>query len=94
MTKFALPKSIKVRVDKCGDDKFIAILPDFNSHTEAESEFELLLMVNDLIMTIFDIPSEFHNKIIYAPQKRDDGLKRVEPFIRLTSPDVLKHLNG
>lgn len=89
-----LPKSIKVKIEKCNHNKYIAVLPEYNTHTEANSETELLFMVNDLIMSLFDIPSNLQGKIFYKPVSQDDGFKKAEPFIRLTSPDVLKYLNG
>lgn len=94
MVKISLPKQIKVKVQKCSHGKFMAELPDYNSHTEANSEMELLYMVNDLIMSIFDVPQNLHGKIFYKPANQDDGFKKAEPFIRLTSDDILKHLNG
>lgn len=89
-----LPEKIKVKIEKCGHGKFLIALPDYQVHTQADSELELISIVNDLIFCVLNIPKEFKSKIYYKPIKEGKDYERAKPFIRLTSIDIVrKYLN-
>ena len=44
---------------------YIAELPEYGIHTEAECESALDFMINDLIYAYFNVPRELWGKIIY-----------------------------
>jgi len=62
-----LPDKIRVKVTKGGTGVFIAELKDFDIFTEADSEQELILNVNDLVYTYFDVPKSKRSVILYHP---------------------------
>jgi hypothetical protein len=62
-----MPRKIRVRVTKGVSGALLAELPEYDVFTEADTLFELLVQVNDLIYTYFDLPSKYRGKIIYSP---------------------------
>ena len=68
MKSLNLPPRIKVRVIEGGEGKFVAELPEYNIHTEADSRSGLDFMINDLIYAYFDVPKKYWSKLWYRPE--------------------------
>ena len=66
-TLSSLPEKIKIKLVKV-DSGFIAELPEYDVFTECSNPIDIILNVNDLIYTFFDIPKKLHGKIFYAPR--------------------------
>ena len=64
-----LPRELSVQVRKGESGILLADLPELYLFTEAEDLNELFFTVNDLIITYFNIPKKFQNKINYSPTK-------------------------
>ncbi len=69
-----LPHVIKVRIIKGKSGVFIAELPEYDIHTEADSRSGLDYMINDLIYAYFDVPKKYWGKVWYRKEE-----KRPEP---------------
>lgn len=67
MENIQIPHQITVRLVR-DNSGFVAELPEYNAHTEAEDIYELFYQVNDLIYSIFDIAPEFRKFIKYIPE--------------------------
>ena len=80
-----LPDHITVSVIKAESGILIADLPELNSHVEADSVWELIRMVNNLIKLYFDIPEE--TPFMYAPNVQNKN--RVSS--KLTHLNFLKY---
>lgn len=82
-----LPDKILVNILKDKNGVFVAELPEFDLHTEADDIWGLISNVNDIIRLYFDIPENNSNCVIYTPPM----VKR-EPEVRqLQSVDFLKY---
>lgn len=84
--KTRLPENVQIKIGRDGD-VFIAELPEYDSFTEANSISELFLMINDLILTIFDVPRNARAKIKYVPNVETE---RSRLLTVMTTPDVFK----
>jgi len=62
-----LPSKIKVAIFRSTMGVYIAELPDYDLHTEADSIQELAFNVNDLIYAYFDVDKEYQKGIWYRP---------------------------
>lgn len=77
--KDKLPKRIRVKF-LVENGIFIAELPEYNLHTEADSMWELVVNVNDLIKLFFDIPSDCKINF-YPPTTSSPPPKRVSASV-------------
>lgn len=66
-----LPSKIKVKVNKEKSGIFFAELTEYDVFTEANSLNELIINVNDLIYTYFDLPKRDRDKIRYMPPLKE-----------------------
>jgi hypothetical protein len=84
-----LPRKIIVQVEKGKIARYLAILPDYDIFTEADSQEDLQFKINDLIYTYFDIPPKHQLKIWYKPElKNTKNLKTDNiTFNQLISPN-------
>lgn len=89
MKGIKLPEKITVKVVKCEHNKFIAELPEYNVHTEADNVKELVRMVNDLIYSYFDIPEKVQKSLKYKPLD-DVNFLKAKPFIMFSTPDFYR----
>lgn len=64
-----LPLKIKVDVFKGESGALLARLPEYDVFTQAEDLNNLLLQVNDLIYTYFDVPKKYQSDIQFVPSK-------------------------
>lgn len=64
-----LPRIIKVRIIQGKSGAFIAELPEYGIHTEADSRRGLDYMINDLIYAYFDVPKKYWGKIWYKEKE-------------------------
>lgn len=62
-----LPSQIQVRIKKEKIGGFFAELPEYDIFTEADSLNGLIINVNDLVYTYFDLPKKDRGKIWYMP---------------------------
>lgn len=69
MRKISLPVKIKVKILKGGSGAYIAELPEYDIHTEADSLGGLDFMINDLIYAYFDVPKNYWGKIWYKQEE-------------------------
>lgn len=84
-----LPESIKVKVYKQKTTgEFFAKLPEYDVFTEADTEENLELMINDLIYETFDIPKELQSEIRYVPQETRVLTSKVKTLGVLMSPSL------
>ena len=67
MKKLLLPSKIRVKVIQEKSGFLFAELPEYDVFTEANSFNELLVNVNDLVYTFFDVPQKDRGKIVYMP---------------------------
>lgn len=82
-----LPDKILVKIIKDKSGVFVAELPEFDLHTEADSVWELISNINDIVKLYFDIPENSLNSVVYTPPMIDK-----DPEIRqLRSIDFLKY---
>ncbi|NCN22483.1 hypothetical protein COW98_02160 [Candidatus Roizmanbacteria bacterium CG22_combo_CG10-13_8_21_14_all_35_9] len=84
-----LPLNIRVNVSKCNKGKYHIELPEYNTHTEADNEHEIIDLVNDLIFCYFDVPSSIKNKIFYKPV-REQNIVDIRSLQMLASPEYFK----
>lgn len=88
-----LPERIEVKIEKCSHKRFLVELPDYQAHTQVDSEAELPEMINDLIFCVLNIPKTLKSKIYYKPAE-DKEYEQVKPYIRLTSAEIFrKYIN-
>ncbi len=88
-----VPRQITVKVIRDVSGVYIAELPDYNAHTEAETIHELYFQVNDLIYGIFDIASEHRKDIKYAPESDSKPSKSLSSnvfFKKYITPDAAR----
>ncbi len=64
-----LPKTIRVHVVRGSSGALLATLTDFDVFTEADNLNDLFFQVNDLIVTLFDVPKKYQNETCYIPDK-------------------------
>ena len=64
-----LPDRIKVSVIKGESGALLAKLPDYDVFTEADNLNDLVIQVNDLIYTFFDVPKKYHDDIFFQPER-------------------------
>lgn len=84
-----LPNKITVKILK-EQNVLIAELPEYDLHTEADTIWELVSNVNDIIKLYFNIPSESQTGIIYFPP-----IGNREPEVtQISSIDFLKYLHS
>lgn len=67
MKKKLLPSKIKVKVAQEKSGVLFAELPEYDIFTEADTFNELIINVNDLVYTYFDLPKKDRSKVWYAP---------------------------
>lgn len=89
MIHLDLPQTIKVRMRKLPKGKLFAELVDYGVFTEADNQDKLLLLINDLIYTYFDIPKELQKQFLYRP-KVDRNFEKAKPFVIFSTPDFYK----
>jgi len=65
MKDLSLPEKIRVHIVKGKSGVYIAELPEYDIHTEAECESALDFMINDLIYAYFNVPKVLWGRIIY-----------------------------
>jgi len=65
-----LPQTIKVKIEKTSEGKFIAELSDLQEIFTQADNLELLeFSVNDLIRAYFDVPKEYQPMVWYKPSE-------------------------
>lgn len=70
MKKFkSLPQTIRVHVVKGSSGRLLATLIKYGVFTEADNLNDLFFQVNDLIITLFDVPKKYQNETCYIPDK-------------------------
>ena len=72
--KYHLPNAIKVQLIKSKDGGYTIILPEYSGCiTYAEDVNELISVVNDAVLTYFEVPSEEAKKInfLYVPDSAE-----------------------
>ena len=88
-----LPEAIKVKITRGKTGSYLAELPELDIFTEADSREDLIMMINDLIYTYFDVPKEFQGKIWYRPIQTNllkvDILPSLKMSLTLT-PDLYR----
>ena len=77
-----LPSKIKVRITSGSSGRFIAELPEYGIHTEADSQSGLDYMINDLIYAYFDVPKKYWGRIWYRKQVPISTIKQPEVNLR------------
>ena len=87
-----LPSKIKVGIFKSVMGTYIAELPEYDLHTEADTIEELAFNINDLIYAYFDVDKEYQKDIWYRPL---DGTNRVsqEKSVPLIFQKLLPEFN-
>lgn len=68
MKNISLPEKIKVKIIAGKSGVYIAELPDYDIHTEADSRRGLDFMINDLIYAYFCVPKKNWGKIWYKEE--------------------------
>lgn len=76
---------------------WIAQIENYDICTEADSFYELVINVNDLIYTYFDIPKKLQSQIRYLPpmleqyseEKKKTSIEEQVRFTMLVNPSLL-----
>jgi len=88
-----VPAKVKVKVFR-GKSAWIAEIPEFDLHTEADSPIELEFMVNDLLFTFFDVPPRYRRQIRFVPEKPREAIdisdKKSLIFQKFLAPDAFR----
>jgi len=86
-----LPQLIKVKIisHKNGDG-FCAELPEYDVFTEADTEFQLDIMINDLIFDLFSVPKKFQSKIRYIKENSDQEFEKAKKLVVMSTPEIIK----
>jgi len=71
MDDLGLPTKIKVKIVRGSSGSYVAELPEYDIHTESDSESGLDYMINDLIYAYFDVPRSLWGKVWYKEIKTD-----------------------
>ena len=69
MNNLNLPLIIKVRISKGKSGYFLAELPEYSIHTEADSLSGLDFMINDLVYAYFNVSKKYWGKIWYRKKE-------------------------
>lgn len=69
-----VPEKVRVMILRGESGAYIAELPDFDVHTEADSPAELMFMINDLLYAYFEVPKHLRMFVRYVPEKPEDAL--------------------
>lgn len=74
-----LPQTITVKITKTVEGNFIAELTEYQEiFTQADNLEQLDSNVNDLIMTYFDVPKEYHNYIWYRQKESKSEVDKIK----------------
>ena len=88
-----VPAKVKVIVFH-GKSAWIAEVPEYDLHTEADSPVELEFMLNDLLFTFFDVPPQYRRHIRFIPEKPKETLdinsKKSLVFQKFLAPDAFR----
>src|SRR3989344_1404413 len=86
-----LPQLIKVKVMSHKNGRgFFAELPEYDVFTEADTEAQLDLMINDLIYDFFSVPKKFQGKIRYIKENTDQEFEKVKELVVMSTPEIIK----
>ncbi len=87
-----LPQTILVNIERTQEGNFIAELPELKSvFTQAENLELLDSCINDLIMSYFDVPKQYHNSIWYKKtedKSEAESIKAPLHFQILLAPNL------
>lgn len=64
-----LPTSVNVQITKGKSGHYIAEIPEYDIFTEAEYEWELDGLINDLLFVFFDVPHNLRHTIRYVKEE-------------------------
>lgn len=87
-----MPSFIKINImkSKIGRGLF-AELPEYDVFTEADSEESLVMMINDLIYEVFEVPKEHQYKIKYVKEHgKDQKIIGIKKLIVMSTPDIIR----
>lgn len=77
-----LPNKILVKIMRDKSGVFVAELPEYDLHTEADTIWDLISNINDIIKLYFDIPKDKLSGIVFIP-----SIAKKEP--ELTQPRLM-----